>query len=390
MYTNILMLFLGLLLGLGVVFFIFTAKKRIAAESETRLNDVVDKLKGTFANLSYEALSKNSDHFLQLAHERLKALSVSADKDLEGKKKLIDQAVFDMRGELERVKDLMKSLEKDRENKFAQLSLGLGQMTQETSKLQETTQQLKMALANTKTRGQWGERMAEDVLRMAGFIEGVNYVKQKTQGAGRPDYTFFLPKGLRVNMDVKFPLDNYLRFFEAEAEQDKQAFKEQFLRDVKNRVKEVTTRDYIDIENQTMEYVIVFIPNEQVYAFVNENDRSILDEAMKQHVIFCSPLTLFAILAVIRQAVDNFNLERTAHRILDVLASFEKQYLLFCGSLDRIGERINEAKEEYEKLCTTRKNQMDRQLKKIEELRQEKDGMVQIAPGEDEVLSQQA
>lgn len=365
-------------MGLGVFFAVFTVRRRLESISEKQLGDTVDKLKGVFADLSYDALSKNSEQFFQIAQQRLQGLACSADKDLESKKKLIDQTVFDLKGELEKVKDLMISLEKDRENKFAQLSLGLGQMTQEASKLQETTQHLKAALANTKTRGQWGERMAEDVLRLAGLIEGVNYSKQQTQGSGRPDYTFFLPKGLKVNMDVKFPLDNYLRFFEAETDMEKQAYKEQFLRDVKNRVKEVTTRDYIDPENQTMEYVIVFIPNEQVYAFINESDRSILDEAMKQRVIFCSPLTLYAILAVIRQAVDNFNLERTAHRILDVLASFEKQYFLFCATLDRMGARLEDAKKEYESLCTTRKNQLDRQLKKIEELRQEEDGIQEI------------
>ena len=60
--------------------------------------------------------------------------------------------------------------------------------------------------------------MAEDVLRLSGFIEGVNYLKQKTleTAAGRPDYTFPLPQGRKVNMDVKFPLDNYVRFLEAE------------------------------------------------------------------------------------------------------------------------------------------------------------------------------
>ena len=53
------------------------------------------------------------------------------------------------------------------------------------------------ALANPQARGQWGERMAEDVLRLAGFVENVNYRKQ-TQiegGTGRPDYTFHMPKG---------------------------------------------------------------------------------------------------------------------------------------------------------------------------------------------------
>src|SRR6478609_5722988 len=63
--------------------------------------------------------------------------------------------------------------------------------------LSEHTQQLREVLASSKARGQWGERMAEDVLRLAGLIEGVNYRKQATldDGAGRPDYTFMLPNG---------------------------------------------------------------------------------------------------------------------------------------------------------------------------------------------------
>ena len=51
--------------------------------------------------------------------------------------------------------------------------------------LQDTANHLRQALVSTKARGQWGERMAEDVLRLAGFIEGVNYLKQKVLEAAR-------------------------------------------------------------------------------------------------------------------------------------------------------------------------------------------------------------
>ncbi len=360
---------LGLVLGLVVFSLFFWIRKKFARAVES---DVVDKLKGIFASLSLDALSKNSEEFLKLAHSKFEASSSLSEKDLENKKKLIDQTFTDMKGELGKVEDLMKALEKDREHKFAQLSTNLELMTREVSGLQETTEHLKTALAGTKSRGQWGERMAEDVLRLAGFIEGVNYDKQKSQGSGRPDYTFFLPQGMKVNMDVKFPLDNYLRFFEAVTDAEKENYKSQFLRDVKNRIKEVTSRDYIDPEQKTVDYVIVFIPNEQVYAFINQSDRTILDDAMKQKVIFCSPLTLYAILAVIRQAMDIFNLGRTTHEILSILDAFKKQYLAFCASLEKVGDRIEDARKEYEALSTTRKNQLDKQLKKIEDLRQEK------------------
>ena len=63
--------------------------------------------------------------------------------------------------------------------------------------------------------------------------------------------------------------------------------------------------------------MLLFIPNEAVYAFIQEQDRSILDDALRNKVVFCSPLTLFAVLAVIRQAVDNFRLSQTTQEILD-------------------------------------------------------------------------
>jgi DNA recombination protein RmuC len=55
--------------------------------------------------------------------------------------------------------------------------------------------------------------MAEDMLRAAGFIEGINYEKQDTiTGGGRPDYTFLMPPDRVLYMDVKFPLDSYAKY----------------------------------------------------------------------------------------------------------------------------------------------------------------------------------
>ena len=377
MSSPFLLVLIGMAVGLAAAFAVFWLRRfwgrRAGLDHGQQLSQAVDQLKGIFAALSLEALSKNSEEFLRLAHEKFQSLSAMGEKDLVGKKELIDKSLEEMKAELSRVKDLMSGLEKDRVEKFAHLSKDIERMNVETSRLQETTDHLRTALASTKAIGQWGERMTEDVLRLAGFIEGVNYAKQKAQGQARPDYTFFLPQGLKLNMDVKFPLMNYQRFFEAKNDQEKDAYKTQFLRDVRQRIKEVTTRDYIDPQEQTLDYVIVFIPNEQVYAFINKSDRTILDEAMKQRVIFCSPLTLYAILAVIRQAMDMFRLEGTTRQIFSVLESFKKQYQAFCASLEKMGERLEDARKEYDALVTTRKNQLDRQLKKIEDLRQTDD-----------------
>ncbi len=314
------------------------------------------------------------DLFLNLAKEKLAAARQEDANELENKKALIDQQLQQMTAKLENVSTLMKDLEKDRSEKFGQLAGQLQAAGQQTQALMQTTNSLREALSSTKARGRWGERMAEDVLRLAGFIENVNYVKQKTiEGVGsRPDFTFPLPKNLKLHMDVKFPLDNYIRFLEAVSDGEKAKFKNDFLRDVRARIKEITTREYIDSESNTVDYVLLFIPNEQIYAFIHEQDSSILDEGIRNKVVLCSPITLFAVLAVVRQAVDNFALERTSNEILSLLGAFKKQWDEFIAKLDLLGKKISDAMKEYDALTTTRRRQLEKPLNKIEELRSQR------------------
>ena len=86
-------------------------------------------------------------------------------------------------------------------------------------------------------------------------------------------------------------------------------------------------------------------------------------------MVLCSPITLFAVLAVIRQAVDNFALEKTSNEILSLLGSFKKQWHEFLKKLEQLGKRIEEASKDYESLTITRRRKLETPLNRIEELR---------------------
>ena len=396
--VHLVVFIIGVIFGAAIVLIINWLRRReaqaiaqelISQVESQKIQDLeilINRIKESFGSLSLVALSKNSEEFLKLAGETLSKQMQIGEKELEGKKKLIDQTLEAMKVDLQKVQDLVTQFEKDRERKFGELANQLKLTAEQTGKLQETANKLYTALASTRVRGQWGERMAEDVLRLAGFIEGINYQKQKTLETTRPDYTFLLPQNLKVNMDVKFPLDNYLRYLEAGEESQKEMYKTQFLKDARRRIMEVTTRDYINPEENTVDYVIVFIPNEQVYAFIIENDRSLLDEALKNKVILCSPITLYAVLAVIRQAVDNFNLEKTAAQILSLLGAFNKQWSAFLKSLEKMGKKIEEAQNEFLILTTTRRKQLERPLREIEDLRKQK-GIAEASLIEGDIIS---
>ncbi len=311
-----------------------------------------------------------------LEQERLRATS-----ELDGKKSLIDQQLSTMTAELDKVGSLVRDLDNNRKQAFGELANELRRQHEGLTALTENTHQLREVLSSQKTRGQWGERMAEDVLRLAGFLEGVNYRRQVTLAGsgGRPDYTFLMPNGLVMHMDVKFPLDNYVRFLEAGSDIERKQHRDQFLRDVRDRVRELTTRGYLDRADETVDCLLLFIPNEQVYAFVHEHDRTILDDALRHKIVLCSPLTLYAVLAVVRQSVDNFRLEKTSNQILQLLSEFSQQWEKYVVQLDRVQQRFDGVAKEYAALMSTRHRALQRPLDKIEALRHEEPGLVEIA-----------
>jgi DNA recombination protein RmuC len=213
--------------------------------------------------------------------------------------------------------------------------------------------------------------MAEDILRLAGLNEKVNYVKQSPEEAeaGKPDFTFYLPNDLKVNMDVKFPLEAYKAYLDAETDEARTEQLTALAAAVRKHVRDVAGRGYIDTKGGTVDYVIVFIASEQIMALALSAKPDLIDEALGRRVVLASPFTLYAMLAVIRQAAENANIMRTADEVLSLLGAFNKQWQAYCEQMDKLGQRIEQAGREYEALRTTRTNMLQRPLDKIEDLR---------------------
>lgn len=361
------------LAAVGVAMLVVSALRRRTRPRavEAAVRRAVDEQRRVAGEERDAAVRAAVEHVLIQNRELMGSERERVGQELDGKKSLIDQQLGSMNAKLDEVSTLMQTLEADREQKFGQLSEQLTMQHAGVTSLLQTTQSLREALSSTKARGQWGERMAEDVLRLSGFVENVNYRKQKALDGARgvPDFTFLLPNDLLLHMDVKFPLDNYMRFCDATSELESKRYKEDFLRDVRARVKELSSRDYVDAAGATVDFVLLFIPNEQLYAFIHEHDDEILDTAVRQRVVFCSPLTLFAVLALIRQMVENFQLARTSDEILGLLGRFNDQWNKFVAQMDKVGARIEAAGSEYEALVGTRRRALERPLHKIEAIR---------------------
>lgn len=312
-----------------------------------------------------------------MGREQLGAETAAASADLDAKKNLIEsrlaQVQSDVRVDLDRLSTLVGQLGEATSERFGQVDQSLRVHAEITQHLTSTTQSLREALASPNNRGQWGERMAEDILRAAGFIENKQYRKRTAvagSGQGIPDFTFMMPKGQVLFMDVKFPMAAYLRFLDANTEAEKSTHRATFLRDVRMRVRELARREYAASDDRpAVDNVLLFVPNETLSAFIHETDPELIDEAMRQNVVICSPLTLFAFLGIIRQAFDNYVMEQTSQEMMQLLGKFAQQWTKYTDSIDKVKRQFDTVSKSFDELATTRRRALERPLKDLEALR---------------------
>ena len=351
-FSGIILFVVGFIIGGAAVWFL----RQKELES---IQDSQEQLKDAFGNLSKEALDANLDSFLKLAESKFSDLVGKSDEQLGKKKELIDSTLKEMKSDLKSLSDNTIALKSQMEE--SRKSVG---------ELSDTTSQLRQILSSSQARGQWGERMVKDILDFIGLVEGINYSKQSqvSDGTERPDFTFFLPDDKSLNMDVKFPLAHYEKYLAADNELEKEAEKKAFLADVRNRVKEVSKRGYIDPKGSTVDYVLLFIPNESIYAFLNQEDSGLIDFSLEKKIMLCSPITLYAVLSLIRQAVSNFAMEQKAGEVQAQVGVFAKQWIKFIEKLDALGKTLGTVSTHYDELRGTRLRALEKPMDKIKDM----------------------
>ncbi len=308
---------------------------------------------------------------LELAEQKFETERVKQKSELEEKKASVENSVDKLSERLKNYEEMVRKFESDRATKYGSLEKGLKDATEQTAKLASSTEGLRALMDNSRARGQWGERMADDILRASGLQDGVQYRKNRAldTAATRPDFTFLLPEGKKLNMDVKFPLDNWLKMLHAANEDERAKLKKDFERDVKNRIKELQGRGYISVDEGTLDYVLLFIPNEQVYGFIQENYPGLVDDALAQKVVLCSPFTLYAVLGVIRQSFDNFHFAQATQEVLKLISNFSATYETFKARFQKLGEQMGKASELYTDIEQTSFKRLDASVAKIDRVR---------------------
>jgi DNA recombination protein RmuC len=371
----ILPLALGLAIGAAILFLALRNKTVQQDFAPTSSTDLASSVQGVVQSALNEALSALND---QSRRDREESIKLAADRVAEASSERLGKSAKDidtsLRSVQESLSQRMQQMDIEIKRLHDQNAEKFGNVDRAVNDLVKRTSDLNNVLSSSQARGQWGERMAEDMLRAAGFIEGANYKKQNTiEGGGRPDYTFMMPPDRVLYMDVKFPMDSYTAFVAAVDQASRDSLKKDFITAVRARVTELQKRDYAVVTTEhSLDYVLLFVPNESITGFIHEADPNLIDWALAQKVVLCSPLNLYAFLVVIRQATESFHTEQAASHMMQLMNKFKVQWEKYVKSLDQVKKSFDKMQGELDVLTVgARYKKLAGEVKKIDDLRKQ-------------------
>ena len=271
-----------------------------------------------------------------------------------------------------------------------------GEIKSSITGVDQQTRNLISVLNNNQSRGQWAEFQVEDLLEIMEYKEGLHYQTQKRMSSGTiPDFTFYLPENKTINMDSKFPLTNYMEIAKLNRDLEDETLDElarkeitesirnknkEFLdKSIKTKIDDTSSREgYISAEEGTVDFVLMYIPLENLYHFlltseIGANRTPVIQYAFSKKVILVSPQTLMAYLETIRHSMKLFSLQTDTKNILATHEKIKVEIRKFIESFDDVTKRLDQTVKSFEALKTTRVNKLEKSFEELDSVNKELD-----------------
>ena len=250
----------------------------------------------------------------------------------------------------------------------------LGKVDEATTQMLERANDLKrleQALRPPKARGGFGELLLENLLRDR--LPPSAWETQYTFDSGeRVDAIVRVERAIPV--DSKFPLDNFNRLVEAEADDERTLAERQFARDVKTHIDAIAAK-YIRPDEGTYDFAFMYIPVEAVYyELACGKTGALLQYAHDKRVFPVSPTTFTAYLQVIALGLRGMQIEQHAHEVMGYVADLQRDFGRFSDDFDKIGTHLGHAQSKYHE-AGKRLDRFETKLERAVEERDELEGM---------------
>lgn len=320
--------------------------------------------------LNKKLKDKDSRAEMDILSETLRALKDDLRTDIRETRRELDQKItFGQKESNENVKfqfEASQKLIKDINEHLGKVNESVVEVKEGSKQVISMTEQLsnlEKVLTNQKQRGNWGEGSLELIL--SNFLPNGVYEMQHVYRSGEIVDAVIFIKDKILPIDSKFSIDNYRRSVDAENEEDKKYFAEEFKKDIKKRVEE--TAKYVDeVKENTLPFAFMFIPSEAIYYDLNAggsgglkvNTQQLLDFAQSKRVIFVSPTSILAYLHLVISGIKDSQIEQNAKEIKKKVEELGKHIQKYEDYMKRLGNSLNTTVNHY--------NNSYKELKKID------------------------
>ncbi len=231
---------------------------------------------------------------------------------------------------------------------------------------------LKNVLTNVKVRGTYGE--VQLALLLEQFLSPDQFVKNASVGPNgreRVEYAIKFPSDgetVLLPIDSKFPREDYEHLQEAVAASDAKLtayYRRELEAKIKACAKEINTK-YINPPH-TLEFAILFIPTESLYAEVLRQPG--LSEQLQRdyHVMIAGPTNLAALLTSFQMGFRSLALQKRSSEVWQLLGAIKGEFDRYGDVVSSLARQLTAASNSVERLGT-RTRAMSRKLKTVEEL----------------------
>jgi DNA recombination protein RmuC len=326
--------------------------QREAMEEKVRtFEQARQQFESTFKSLASDVLKSSSSEFLKLAETRFKTLHTRASGDLEQREKAVENMVKPIREALEKTDQHIRRMDKEREAAFGSLTQHLKFMATAQEQLQGETRNLVKALRRPEVRGQWGEMTLKRLAELAGMVEHCDFDQQCSvdtdSGKQRPDMIVRMPGGREIIVDAKAPMDAYLGAVEAADDTSRALEIQRHARNLRDRVRELSSKSYWQQFPQSPDFVVLFIPGDQFLSAALETDARLLEDAMADKVVLATPSSLVALLRAVAYGWRQESLAENAEHIRTVGEELYERLSTFAEHLGKLGSHLRRSVDSY-------------------------------------------
>lgn len=369
---------------------------KLVSEKESLQNERVEYIR---RNAEMEAQLKAKDSLLQSQQEELVNMRAELNKDfqvlanqileektqrftnsnrenMEAILKPLNERLVEFKNKVEETYDKESKQRFSLEERIRELVALNNQISEDANNL---TKALK---GSNKIQGNWGEMILESILEKSGLKRGEEYYTQETlrdeygnvlknnEGSRmQPDVVVEYPGGRKIIIDSKVSLSAYVKYVEADSDDERVKAEKEHLVSVRQHIDELSKKAYQDYI-ESLDFVMMFVPNEPAYILAMQLDSTLWDYAYRKRILLINPTNLIASLKVVADLWKREYQSRNALEIAKRGAALYDKFAGFVETLQDVGKNIERTQKSYDKAFSQLKDGNGNLIRQAEMLKE--------------------